>query len=620
MLFKREKIKDLFHTCDVDRDGRLTTLEFTNFARNPYVNGQLSKLLHNHAEVMLDVAATAGAARTREEVASAFSGYVTATFGADEAQFNAVSSMLLNWSTPVEFTSDVLGQLCCSDWSHGRKHSVLESLVSAMARANPNRFAAAVAQLIDGEWWGQAGLDPDLQHVCVGKLTQLSQAAVRDESTAMVMLDLFGGDTGHGESFWQPEHLDTGASTLQVSVDGEANLMMQFIGHAAILPAVIPRARVRSPRRGPQVLQWASPESLALSQVVAQSAADAAQRQQALGHHRASSAVHLPAFVDSLQDLLATLQAISSPEALRALDDTVYDFAVTLILEADNRARRGKGHGGKTHRRQWRRAAAEIQRTKSFLAASLHRSINHLNQTQLVPLDDISFKLRSTFHRVGAITPGALKQLRLVRVKAQHIADSIRSLSNALDDTCKPLLVTSELRWARVWQTYSGLSLALLLLFAAFASWAGLPDHGALPSSQRVANFWAAALLVETATLLFFFGALAVTMTSLCAKVFGTWCSDTSGLRSTEQCRSMLEAIQQWLPSFAVRADQACRRLPVCQIIEGEFMGALSSTLQSSLCTCGISYFVLIHSAASNERIRCIIAGARSQPRAMKCS
>eukprot|EP00971_Amphidinium_carterae_P174107 3451211-Amphidinium_carterae.1 len=154
------KSLELVEKYDQHGDGKLDLDEFTLMVQDDSVPNLMSAVLRTYAQKLAEVAGNVGSARMRDEVATTVVRYFGLVCAKNMTKVTWVSNRLTNGSLPLEFTADILAQLCLSadDPNKLTTADVGDIVITKMMELNSTATLAAFDLVSDPTFWVTEGL------------------------------------------------------------------------------------------------------------------------------------------------------------------------------------------------------------------------------------------------------------------------------------------------------------------------------------------------------------------------------------------------------------------------------------------------------------------------------
>lgn len=179
------KAGQILEKLDKNGDNVLSWDEFGTIARDDQMYGVLAMVLRAYAKKLSEIAGRVSSARMRDEVASSVVDYFELVCAKNTSKVEWVADALTNGSLPLEFTADVLAQMCLSAEDPGKPSSqnVGSLVMQKMMALNAEKAVEAANLLINITYWESEGFDPLDQPDCVGRVALwVAQAENRKSS------------------------------------------------------------------------------------------------------------------------------------------------------------------------------------------------------------------------------------------------------------------------------------------------------------------------------------------------------------------------------------------------------------------------------------------------------
>mmetsp|Transcript_97086 Transcript_97086/g.274669 ORF Transcript_97086/g.274669 Transcript_97086/m.274669 type:complete len:1158 (+) Transcript_97086:91-3564(+) len=159
---------------DLDGDARLTMEELRMVVNDPAIPDSMTVVLRTYANRLAEVAGVVASARQRDEVANAVVDYLELVCAKNQTKVGWIAERLSNGSLPLEFTGDVLVELCLNidDPNKLTTADVGANFVGKMYDLDPENTLAALELLSNSTYWLSEGFEASDQPVCVKRVTE----------------------------------------------------------------------------------------------------------------------------------------------------------------------------------------------------------------------------------------------------------------------------------------------------------------------------------------------------------------------------------------------------------------------------------------------------------------
>lgn len=166
------KAGQIVEKLDKNGDGALSRDEFGAITRDDQMYGVLAVVLRTYAKRLSEIAGRVSSARMRDEIASSVVDYFELVCAKNMSKVEWVADALTNGSLPLEFTADVLAQMCLSaeDPDKLSSQSVGSTVMQKMMALNAEKAVEAANLLINISYWESEGFDPLDQPACVERV------------------------------------------------------------------------------------------------------------------------------------------------------------------------------------------------------------------------------------------------------------------------------------------------------------------------------------------------------------------------------------------------------------------------------------------------------------------
>jgi len=159
---------------DLEGDSRLNKEELRMVVNDPAIPDSMTVVLRTYANRLAEVAGVVASARQRDEVANAVVDYLNLVCAKNQTKVGWIADRLSNGSLPLEFTGDVLVELCLSvdDPNKLTTADVGANFVGKMYDLQPENTLAALELLSNSTYWLSEGFDAPDQPFCVKRVTE----------------------------------------------------------------------------------------------------------------------------------------------------------------------------------------------------------------------------------------------------------------------------------------------------------------------------------------------------------------------------------------------------------------------------------------------------------------
>jgi hypothetical protein len=173
------KPDELVDKYDQDHDGRLDGAEFRLFVHDPSIPNAMSVVLRSYAKRLAEVAGNVGAARQRDEVAQQVVHYLQLVCAKNQAKMAWVVDALVNGSLPLEFTSDILGELALAVDDPGLLTTVDVGamVVGEMFKLQPVNTRKAYQLMSNATFWAEEGFHVAEHPICIKRVASWISSA-----------------------------------------------------------------------------------------------------------------------------------------------------------------------------------------------------------------------------------------------------------------------------------------------------------------------------------------------------------------------------------------------------------------------------------------------------------
>jgi len=160
---------ELVEKYDTSGDLQLDREEIRAFMNDPRIPNAMPMVLRTYAKRLAEVGGNVAAARQRDEVAAAVVQYAALVCAKNMTRVRWIAERLGNRSLPLEFTADVLAQLCVHEDSPGQvtSQSIGRLVVGQMYERHPKNTMAAFELMANTSFWVSEGLRADDQPECL---------------------------------------------------------------------------------------------------------------------------------------------------------------------------------------------------------------------------------------------------------------------------------------------------------------------------------------------------------------------------------------------------------------------------------------------------------------------
>merc|ERR1740129_415476 len=157
------KDTELVSKYDADGDGYLNQNEFSLFSDESEFPGLMTGILRSYAKALEQVSGNVAAARNRDDLSAAVVDYFQLVCLKNRTKVAWVSNALSNGSLPLQFTADILAQLCLAadDPDLRTTADVGDVIVQEMLSLNRTHILAAVDLMANVTFWTEEGFDPE---------------------------------------------------------------------------------------------------------------------------------------------------------------------------------------------------------------------------------------------------------------------------------------------------------------------------------------------------------------------------------------------------------------------------------------------------------------------------
>lgn len=160
---------------DKDGNGRIEKPELGKLVEDPLIPGSMSVMLRIYARKHSEIAGRVSSARVGDEVASGVVNYIKLVCASNMTKVRWVADRLGNTSLPLQFTADVMAQLCLVERDpNAPRFSTAETgplLIGEMFDLHPQTTLDALDMMSNTTWWSSEGLDIDDQPDCLEMVT-----------------------------------------------------------------------------------------------------------------------------------------------------------------------------------------------------------------------------------------------------------------------------------------------------------------------------------------------------------------------------------------------------------------------------------------------------------------
>jgi len=344
---------------DTSGEGKLSMEEMRKFVNDPAIPSAMPVMLRTYARRLAEVAGNVAAARQRDEVAFAVVQYFSVVCSKNMTKVGWVADRLGNKSLPLEFTADIMIQLCLTEDDPDRltTSSVGQVVVGEMYRLHPRNTLEALNMLGNTTFWDSEGFNVDDQPQCVEKVTSWVTQAKPDDQVSLLS-HLVSSDTA---SDMEAEMQELAIQALpkvakSLAKEGVAiflserqhqeqrrnselfhssthHLLLQHLtGGVSVRTATKGRSSaVRAAKAG----QMARPETLEFAKWLAYNASSTAKERQHMCFEYSSEsssamdtfATQIKAMVSQIQGFLDMMMKYSTPSDMDRLENQILDFA-----------------------------------------------------------------------------------------------------------------------------------------------------------------------------------------------------------------------------------------------------------------------------------------------------
>jgi len=352
------KSMELVDKYDQDGDGKLLLAEFTLMVQDDSVPNLMAAVLRTYAQKLAEVAGNVGSARMRDEVATTVVRYFGLVCAKNMTKVTWVSDRLTNGSLPLEFTADILAQLClgADDPNKLTTADVGDIVITKMMELNSTATLAAFDLVSDPTFWVTEGLPSNDQPRCVEMLTSWVMNATSSGSTFLDDQMRMPGELSTDALLAMPAMARRLASERMLKLRKEeqqkrmqrrqellsnaasAEIVARLLGGALASEGNDPAAINEALNSGVP----AHPETLEFAQYLSQNASSTAARfqKQCMDYTSQSSgpmdsvATVVQGMTKKFTGFLAMMEKYATPEGLDALEAKVKDFALHAADDA----------------------------------------------------------------------------------------------------------------------------------------------------------------------------------------------------------------------------------------------------------------------------------------------
>lgn len=181
------KSAQIVESLDSDGDGRLSQAEFGAITHDDKMYGILAVVLRTYAKKLSEIAGRVSSARMRDEIASSVVSYFELICAKNMTKVEWVADALTNGSVPLEFTADVMAQMCLADDDPAKltTQSVGSTVVKKMMELNASNTINATNLLFNISFWESEGFEPADQPSCIEKITLWTSQAENQRNSLL---------------------------------------------------------------------------------------------------------------------------------------------------------------------------------------------------------------------------------------------------------------------------------------------------------------------------------------------------------------------------------------------------------------------------------------------------
>jgi len=167
-----EKASTLVTKYDSNGDGKLDQQELGLLMNDEAIPGAMGTMLRTYSTRLSEAGGIMAGARHRDEVAVGLVQYFGVVVSKNMTKVGWMADRLTNSSLPLEFTADIMAELCKeADRVKLTTASIGKIVVGKMHDLHPNRTLAALLLLSNATFWASEGFNVDDHASCVKKVT-----------------------------------------------------------------------------------------------------------------------------------------------------------------------------------------------------------------------------------------------------------------------------------------------------------------------------------------------------------------------------------------------------------------------------------------------------------------
>jgi len=359
--FQGEKADILVKKYDEDGSGQIGKEEMRKLVNDPSIPSAMPVMLRTYARRLAEISGNVAAARQRDEVALAVTDYLTLVCAKNMTKVGWIADRLGNNSLPMEFTADVLVQLCLTEDDPGRLTSISagQVVVGEMYRLHPDATLASLDLLSNTTFWDEAGFDVRDQPTCVEHIAgwvskaasmlrehdsllqvavasngQTTQEADLHARTLEAMPEVAGQLARESVSLFimERQHRELRRNRQLFHSGTHKMLLAQLTGGLSVKAATSGNSEVT---RAAKMGEMARPETLEFAQWLALNASETArERQQMCFEYSSESSSAMDTFATQVKSLVAGVQSFldlmdkyARPGEITKLEKTIEEFA-----------------------------------------------------------------------------------------------------------------------------------------------------------------------------------------------------------------------------------------------------------------------------------------------------
>mmetsp|Transcript_60675 Transcript_60675/g.130267 ORF Transcript_60675/g.130267 Transcript_60675/m.130267 type:complete len:1039 (-) Transcript_60675:95-3211(-) len=363
------KSDDLVQKYDSSGNGQLSFSEMNLLLNDASVPDLLVVVLRTFARRMSEIGGNVAAARQRDEVADSVAQYLGLVAAKNMTRVEWLSDALGNGSLPLEFTADLLIQLCLDEDDQNKLQAphIGRTVTQTMFRLHPSHTLSAVDLLSNTSYFASEGFDVHDQPVCLRRVTEWLQTSNATgvkpaaELGNLTLMQVLSG-SGHSSSEAEAEVLAAAPAMAQrLAEEGVALhllekqqererrrstlfhtqtsklLLVRLLGGISVADAPTSNVAASAQASG----QLAKPETLEFARWLAANATGRADAYQDMCFQYSSAsssamdsfATQIQGMVKNVQSFINIMMKYSSPKAIDRLEKQVMGFAEKALAD-----------------------------------------------------------------------------------------------------------------------------------------------------------------------------------------------------------------------------------------------------------------------------------------------